>query len=509
MHRINRTVVITIDSLTGDDKSWVMRRIGAGAYLMLSLAVAIPLRAQTYQTLFNFNDGNGAAPNSALIQATDGNLYGTTLDGGTGTWGTVFKVTPTGAFTTIYNFCSTDGCADGIGPTGLIQGSDGNFYGTTVAGGILSDGNPCQFLFSCGTVFKMTPKGVLTTIYTFCSESGCTDGAYPNALIQAVDGNFYGTTSGGGTVPCIFFATTWGCGTVFKLTPGGILTTLHSFGTQNNDGIYPVAGLIQASDGNFYGTTYYGGAGTSCWQGGDSPGDTCGTVFKITPTGALTILHSFDASDGGNPKAALLQANDGNLYGTTSLFGANSWGTAFKITRSGTLTTLQSFGGANGQLPEAALIQAEDGNLYGTTDDTIFKLTTNGLLSILHSLTGAESLAALVQDTNGKFYGTTLISGDSNACTGGCGTIFRLSTGLGQFVKPEPDSGVVGASVNILGTALSGATAVTFNGTAANFAVESSSLITTTIPTGASSGQIEVTTPHGTLKSNVPFRVIP
>jgi uncharacterized repeat protein (TIGR03803 family) len=232
-------------------------------------------------------------------------------------------------------------------------------------------------------------------------------------------------------------------------------------------------------------------------------------VFKITLTGTLTTLHSFDSTDGDAPRA-LVQGTDGNFYGTTTQGGANGYGTVFKITPSGKLTTLDSF--APYGFPEATLVLATDGNFYGTTssggtegDGTIFKITPSGKLTTLHTFDGtdgAEIAAALVQDTNGTFYGTAPFGGANND-----GTVFSLSVGLGPFVETQPTSGKVGAAVKILGTDLTGATSVTFNGTVAVFKVVSASLITTNVPTGATTGTVEVTTPKGTLKSNVVFRV--
>jgi uncharacterized repeat protein (TIGR03803 family) len=215
--------------------------------------------------------------------------------------------------------------------------------------------------------------------------------------------------------------------------------------------------MVQGTDGNFYGTTESGG------------GDTVGTVFKITPGGTLTTLHSFDSTDGSAPVAGLIQAADGNFYGTTDIGGTNGcYGTVFKITPGGTLTTLHSFDNSDGADPQAALFQGTNGKFYGTTEARVI-----------------------------------------NVCSGGCGTVFSLSVGLGQFVETLPTSGTVGAAVKILGTNLTGATRVTFNGTAATFTVISKSEITTTVPTGATTGKVHVVTPSGTLKSNVPFRVTP
>ena len=448
--------------------------------------------AQTLTTLVNFDWANGANPQSSLTQGTDGNFYGTTQNGGAYTRGTVFKITPSGALTTLYSFCSQSSCMDGLFPfAGLVQATDGNFYGTTADGGTYDD----------GTVFKITPGGTLTTLHSFQA----TDGADPQArLVQATDGNFYGTTVEGGTSNN---CGSYGCGTVFKITPSGALTTLHSF--DSSDGVEPWHGLVQASDGNFYGTTEYGG--TYGW----------GTVFKITPSGTLTTLHSFCAqtgcTDGAKPLAGLVQATDGNFYGTTTAAGTYNDGTVFKITLGGTLTTLHSFDGSDGFWPYDRLVQATDGNFYGTTslggtsynDGTVFKITSGGTLTTLHSFCvepnctdGANPYAGLMQATNGNFYGTTYAGGTYNE-----GTVFSLSVGLTQFVELEPTSGSPGAPVTILGTNLTGSTSVTFNGTLATFTVVSPSEITTTVPAGATTGTVWVTTPSGVLSSNVPFQV--
>jgi uncharacterized repeat protein (TIGR03803 family) len=449
------------------------------------MAVALP--AQTFTTLHSFDYMDGYAPEAALVQGTNGNFYGTTFFGGANYAGTVFKITPSGTLTTLHSFCAQRHCPDGELPTAaLVQATNGDFYGTTHRGG--ANG--------AGTVFKITPSGMLTTLYKFCSQSNCTDGLAPHGvLIQVTDGTLYGTTVYGGTST---YCGNSGCGTVFKITPNGALTTLHSF--DGADGASPAAGLVQATDGNLYGVTSVDGA----------KGD--GTVFKITRGGTLTTLHSFDGRDGATPQAALVQATNGDFYGTTYYGGATGNGTVFKITASGNLTTLHTFDNTDGRAPTAALVRGTDGNFYGTTagggaygHGTIFKVTPSGTLTTLHSFDGPdgfEPYGGLVQDTNGTFYGTAAYSG-----TSGAGTIFSLSVGLGPFVATRPTSGEVGKAVKILGTDLTGATSVTFNGTAATFTVKSKSEITTTVPTGATTGKVSVVTPHGTLSSNVPFRV--
>jgi uncharacterized repeat protein (TIGR03803 family) len=463
-------------------------------------AKAISLPAQTFKTLVNFDQTNGRLAVASLVQGTDGNQYGTTAEGGANGVGTVFKVSATGKLATLYSFCSQTNCTDGSAPyAGLSLGTDGNFYGTTIGGGDHSTG---------GTVFKITSTGALTTLYSFCAQTNCTDGDEPDAgLIQATNGNFYGTTVSGGAN---------GAGTVFKITLAGRLTTLHSFCAQTNctDGFGPAAALVQTSKGEFYGTTVLGGAYGE------------GTIFKITAAGNLTTLYSFcvrgyPCADGSNPSAGLVQAPNREFYGTAFGGGANNFGTVFKITASGTLTTLYSFCGepkcADGDNPASALVRATDGNFYGTTsaavirggqngDGTVFKITAAGTLTTLHSFSGTDGdgpVGGLVQATNGNFYGTTPIGGADQD-----GTLFGVYVKLRPFVQTQPTSGKVATKVIILGTDLRSATGVSFHGTPATFKVVSKSEIKTTVPKGATTGAVEVTTPKGTLKSNVVFRVM-
>jgi uncharacterized repeat protein (TIGR03803 family) len=442
------------------------------------------LPAQTFTTLVNFNGTNGANPYfMSLVQGTDGNLYGTTESGGGNGEGTVFKVTPTGTLTTLYSFCAKTKCTDGSVPFGgLVLGTDGNFYGTTSEGGISAD--PCGG--DCGTIFKITPAGKLTTLHSFDS----TDGITPyGPLVQSTNGKFYGTTQSG---------------TVYSITSGGTFTTVLTAGA----GGYA---LIQAANGNFYGA---GGGGEY------------GAVYSVTPAGKLTTLFTFDSTDGSYPVGPLVQASNGSFYGTTTQGGAHDLcngeiflgcGTVFEITPAGKLTIVDSFDASDGCYPNGSMIQGTNGNFYGTTiygdtaggcyltPGTIFSITSGGTLTTVHSFDntdGENPSGGLVQATNGTFYGTAFQGGAN-----GDGTIFSLSLGLGPFVKTLPTSGKVGSAVKILGTDLTGATSVTFNGTAAEFTVLSSSEITTTVPTGATTGEAEVETPSGTLSSNVSFRV--
>jgi uncharacterized repeat protein (TIGR03803 family) len=377
--------------------------------------------------VYSFTGGDdGASPSAALVQGSDGFFYGTTIGGGTNAgYGTVFKISADGAVTTLYSF---SGGNDGLGPSGLVQGSDGYFYGTTLGRlSILgSIRNP-------GTVFKISTNGDLTTLYSF---TGGNDGWDPEAaLAQGSDGYFYGTTSCGSVRPC--YASPLGSGTapgtIFKISTNGDLTTFYSF-TNGNDSEVSFAGLVEGSDGNFYGTTEEGGT-----QG-------AGTVFQVSTNGALKTLYSFTGgNDGAYPQATLVQGSDGYFYGTTEEGGTNSVGTVFKISTVGALTTLYEFGtvtnlsgvALDGAIPVAGLVQGRGGYFYGTTSGsdpcvlypanaTVFKITTNGTLTTLYSFTngndGGDPVAGLVQGRDGNFYGTTSIGG-----AGGFGTVFRLT----------------------------------------------------------------------------------
>jgi uncharacterized repeat protein (TIGR03803 family) len=364
----------------------------------------------------------------------------------------------------------------------LIQATDGNFYGTTYSAGVNDT----------GTVFQFAAGGAFVTLHTFSSTTNSenADGANPVApLVQGNSGVLYGTTSQGGPAAG---------GTVFTITPDGAFTMLFNFGSAS-DGFVPIEALVQATSGIFYGETFYGGPKTKDW----------GTVFTMTPSGVLTALHSFDKAEGIEPDSPLVQATGGDFYGTTGAFGPKRNGTVFKLTARGALTTVHSFDGADGSGP-ASLIQATDGNFYGTTGpdgakeiSTLFQMTPAGAVTTLHRFEAEIIPNGLVQATDGNFYGTTYNGGS------GGGTVFKVSMGLSPFVATRPASGTVGSTVTILGMDLTGATSVTFNATPAAFTVVSPSEITTTVPAGASTGSVLVTTPGGGLLSNVAFTVRP
>ncbi len=466
------------------------------AALLLTLAAAVPSPAQTFTSLHSFVGTDGSYPYAGLIQGTNGKLFGTTSYGGAfSTGGSVFTITNGGTLKTLYSFCKLASCADGTDPRSpLVLATNGKFYGATFGGGPFS---------SAGTIYQITASGALTTLYSFCALSGCTDGETPyGGLVQSTsNGLLFGTTYGGGA---------HGGGTVFDIkTTGGALTTLYSFCSLSAcaDGDAPQPTLIQGTDGNFYGSTYDGGAFSYY-----------GNIFKITSAGVFTSLYSFQGTDGDEPIGGLTQAIDGNFYGTTQVDGVNGYGTVYKITSGGTLTTLYNFcvssGCPDGSFPEDPLVQGTDGNLYGTTfsggtfgKGTIFSITTAGVLTTLHSFDntdGGQPWAGMVQDTNGTFYGTTYSGGTSNL-----GSVYSLSMTLAPFIKINPPAAKVGTTVTILGTNLTGATSIKFGTTAATvYKVVSSSEITVTVPTITKNVKVTVVAPSGTYSTYPLFRLI-
>jgi uncharacterized repeat protein (TIGR03803 family) len=495
-------------------------------------AAAIAARAQTVTTLADFDGANGAYSYSSLVQGFDGNFYGTAEGGGAygnGTYysgGTVFKVTQQGKLTAIYSFCAKANCIDGESPTaGLVLTAGGYFYGTTTLGGAHGG----------GTVFKLSAAGELTTLYSFCSLANCADGSAPAGLIQATDSNFYGTTGS----------------TLFKITPAGALTTLYTFDSTPG----PNAALVQGTDGNFYGTTGI----TPSFQ---EFNNASGTVFRITPEGKLTTLQSFAYG----PAAGLIQGTDGNLYGTTfygpslntadpncDSGGGYGCGMFFQMSLDGSLNLITGFNGYDpadddydGENPAATLVQATNGKFYGTTMyggtgscepgvtnwtgcGTIFGFAVepngtglNEILlypfcsqsvcpNILGTTPGNALFGALLQATNGNFYGTTSFGGAGTTMGGGPdrGFIYSMSIGLSPFVSLFSNFGHVGQGVQILGQGFKGATAVFFNGIPATFTAKSDTYLLATVPVGATNGAVTVTEPGGTLSSNKTFLVTP
>jgi uncharacterized repeat protein (TIGR03803 family) len=304
-------------------------------------------------------------PDGQLILDQQGNLYGTTREGGTNSLhfprgdGTAFKLSPDGTETTLYNFGAYN--SDGDEPTGagLVMDARGNFFGTTSWGGV----------YAYGTIFRLSPDGVETILHNFAYD--LSDGGQPEAsLIVDSHGNLYGTTVSGGA---------HGWGTVFELSAEGSYSILHSFDEATGDGVIPLNSLTVDSQGNLYGATYWGGA-YSLYSGG--------TVFKLSPgsNGSWTeaILYNFGQEHGScqNPESTVLFDAKGNLYGTTGYGGASGGGCAYKLSPAGKLTVLHAFGeGDDGADPSGNLVFFQ-GNLYGTTysggayaEGTVFKIT--------------------------------------------------------------------------------------------------------------------------------------
>jgi uncharacterized repeat protein (TIGR03803 family) len=452
------------------------------AVVVLTLGVsAIPAQAQTYTDLFNFPGDPGAAhPSGTLAQGRDGNLYGVSYEGGVNgsgqADGTIFKMTPAGVNTVIYSLTSTDDYCY----IGLTLGSDGNFYGV------------CQGLGSNdGLVYKITPAGTFTLLHNFSGADGSDPSGVP---IQFTDGNFYGTAHSGGA---------HGYGTVFKMTPTGTLTTLYSFDDSNDEGVAsPCAALIVGKDGNFY--------GTFC----RSPGG----VFKMTPAGKLTVLYAFAGAPDGDTPAGVTQGTDGNFYGITVNGGANSTGTVYKLTPSGKETVLYSFSTASGtNYPGSPLVQGGDGNFYGGTtgcdyfgclgNGTIFKITPSGTFTLVHTLDGTDGAVPenMIVDTNGIIYGW-----DFNGGLSGDGVFYSLNIGAKPFASLESTSGKEGAKVGILGQGFSSSSVVKFGGTkATTIVLTGTTFITATVPAAALTGSVTVTTGTTNLTSTQTFKVLP
>jgi uncharacterized repeat protein (TIGR03803 family) len=500
-----------------------------------SNATANILYEFVYDGLVQSGFSHGDILYDELIQGADGNFYGTTFQGGSGTClgpfgvigcGTVFKVSPAGNQTVLYNFTydsTTNTAVNGIYPYGgLVQGRDGNFYGTTSGGG--NAGAVCNGTLGCGVVFKITPAGRFTVLHTFngAYATPAEGGGPTGRLLLGSDGSFYGTTTQGGyTADKVANQ-----GTIFKITPTGAFTTLVSFEGDFNgftDPDLPYAGLIQGKDGSLYGTSQFGGTSGA------------GTVFKYAG-GKVTVLHSFTEQagqvfpDGAYPKAALVQAKDGNLYGATSYGGVLTTyyqsGTLFRITTKGLFTKLWDFNATdstlNGIAPNGELIQASDGNLYGTTSEggaansgTVYELTSAGVLSQTLSLdastVGALPEAVPLQAADGTLYITD--NGGTVSNNHYQGAIVQVVNGLPapkpMIFKFLPSSAQVGTKVTILGGNFVGAIKVAFHGTLATFAVTSTTSIVTTVPKGATTGKITVTNAGGSTTSTTAFTVVP
>jgi uncharacterized repeat protein (TIGR03803 family) len=361
------------------------------------------------------NCSDGLYPSSPLLLASDGNFYGTAGAGGANGEGTIFRISQSGKFTTIYSFCAQANCADGSGPFGpLLEGSDGNLYGTTLGGPrYCPDGG-------CGTLYKFSSKG-LTNLYTFCVLSNCTDGDVPNGGLIQIGGDFYGTTLAGGTDDE---------GTVFRISRSGALTTVHSFGTQAGDGYQPLTGLVQASNGNVYGATSL-------------------TLFMIDSAGTLTTLESC----GGNTcpaetDSALVEATDGSLYGASYEGGLLSGGVIFNLSLAGDFTVLYNFctGNGCGYNPAGGLTQSTDGTFYGTTGysysggGTIYSLDM-GLGPFVAFIRGYGKVGQTVGILGQGFTGTAEVSFN--------GTPAKFTVVSGAFIEATVPAGASSGYVKV------------------------------------------------------------
>ena len=421
-------------------------------------------------TVLHFFDGtfsgttDGCYPLGLPVQASDGNFYGTTFECGVNDAGILYKITPAGVFSVIHPFAF--GSADGNQPEGaLIQGSDGNLWGTLSFGGANNG----------GAVFKSTLKGTESLVFSFASCPGTTTGCNPFAgLVQGTDGNYYGTAEQGGAN---------NQGVAFKVTPGGTYTLLHSFNSATDMGAYPILPLTLVTDGNFYGVA------TDCIGGGCSPAD----LFEITSKSVFTDIFNFPVLGGNNnsvPLSPLLLSTTGTFYATT-YEGGSGLGSFYSL--------------ANGQSAFVALQQtsAKEGsqiNILGQGFSSSSVVKFGGVAATRATLTGSTFIQATVPAgaLTGKITVTTGATTLSSLVT------FKVTPLVKTF---SPTSGPVGTPVTITGTGLSQATAVKFNGTAATFTVNSDTQITTSVPTGATTGKITVTTKGGTASSSTSFTV--
>lgn len=450
----------------------------------ITFSLAVRAQAQTLTYIGEFNGTNGKYP-GPLVQGTDGNFYGIAS---LSTGGQMFRVTPAGVISTLYTFCSQSDCAEGNTPQTPILGNDGNFYGAMWGGGDITNS---------GTVYKLTLAGALTVLHTFnCASLTCSEGATPGAIVQGSNGNFYGVASNRGA---------GGGGTFFQINPtSGEFDVLYAFCSLKNctDGSYPYGAPIQGRDGNFYGATIDGGT-----QGG-------GVLYELTLGGKYSVLYNF-CYDGTNCRnnaypTGLVQDDLGNFFGTTAWAGSYNSGSVFELSPSHRLSILHQFVYGGQEDAGSKLLLASDGNFYGVAGDndfdynsgicSIYEISPQGAFSNLY--TAYDGLSGpLFQGTDGNLYGTAGLG------IGGYGSVFKLSTGLAPLVETAPTSGRVNSVITIIGNGLTGTSSVKFNGVAASFTVESDTFIKVGVPAGATTGTVSVVTPGGALNSYPQFVV--
>jgi uncharacterized repeat protein (TIGR03803 family) len=500
------TVTLTATAAAGSTfTGWSGACSGAGACnvnLTSAQSVTANFSMPVFSVLTNFgtdsgNGGTGPTWPGLIAQGRDGNLYSTTPTALGGSFGAVFNVTPSGTLATLTNTFGTGSAPQG----GLVLGTDGNFYGTTYDCAPIGAGGD-------GTAFQFNPTtDAVKTIYSF---TGGTDGKCPAAPpVFDNAGNLYGTTTSSNTAGV--------AGSTYKLAANTFkFSLLHDFGTTN--GSSPAAPLVQGTAGgntSFYGSTQFGG----------STGLNDGIIYSQAPSAVFNVLFTFSGTNGQDPVAQMVQGSDGNFYGTTVTGGSSSLGVIFRITPAGNFTVLHNFAGTtDGAFPYGGLVQASDGNFYGTTSQatstsgcgTIYRLTLSGAFSTLFTFPsngsqGCNPQVSLVQHTNGLLYGDTHTGGSTigGACTSGCGTFFSYGLGLPPFITLMTTSGKVGTPVEILGQGFSsGSSTVSFNGVPATVLPgTTSTFIQAQVPAGAGTGFVTVTTGGTTLTSLVKFVV--
>ena len=461
----------------------------AGIFLV-AMAIAAP--AQTVSTIYQFSSGtNPNLPAGVMAQGQDGNFYGITLSGGgPANQGAIYNISPGGVLTSLHDMAQSDGTTC----SGLTLGTDGNFYGTCHNGGAND----------YGTLFKVTSAGDLTVLHNFAAQGSTNDGCEPLAPpIQATNGDFYGTTS---------FCGANNYGTVYRLTLAGAYTMLYSFQGPPNDTVLPL-GLIEGTNGDLWGV----GNGWIISGGG---------VFKMTLAGKESLVYTFEPNaegayvNGEGPYANLIQATNGDFYGTTEEGGSANEGTIFQITAAGKETVLYSFPNqTDGAYPSLPLTQAPNGLLFGAATDCagggcaqagLFDITTKGayknvyLYPLVCSNCGQPE-APLLLSTNGTFYSTTEQGGV------GVGSFYSLTNGYSPFISlVSVRSGAEGAKVGILGQGFSSSSVVKFGGTAATTtALTGTTYILATVPAGALTGDVTVTTGSTVLSTPASCKITP
>jgi len=451
-------------------------------------AAAVPMQAQTVNTLFTFeannNNSQPSLPQGNMAQGRDGNFYGISSSGNGCCQGVFYKIDSTGLMTAL----SAMAQSQGTNCNGVVLATDGNFYGTCYS-------DPTNN----GTLIKLTPTGAITVLHTFLGTTA--DGCHPLAPpIQGTDGSLYGTTG---------FCGANGYGTVYKLSPSRTYTQLYSFQGPPSDTAEPL-GLVEGTDGNLWGM----GSG---WIVSN------GAVFKISAAGKETLVYAFKGgtADGQNPFTSLIQGADGNYYGTTEFGGTDNYGTIFKLTPAGVETVLYNFPNqADGAYPRLPLTQGLDGLLYGIATDCagggcaqagLFDVTTKGAYRNLYLYplgqpNTIQPFAPLLLSTNGTFYSTTFQGGVAVN-----GTFYSVSTNYSPFISlVNVRGGKEGTQVGILGQGFSAASVVKFGGTVATTTkLTGKTFILATVPSAALTGKVTVTTGSATLSTISAFKVTP